>query len=334
MSASKARQVLDLIRGKSVGAADDVLALSERDAARVIQKCLRSAVANAEHNDGLDPEELFVSTCFADEGPTLRRFRPRARGRATRIRKRTCHITVIVSRYDADELAARRERERAKGARRWPPATPASRRRRVAKSRGEEVAEETPTDEVEETPDRRGAETEAEGTDGRGRRGRRGGHRRGRRRRGRGRDRARPTSRGGERRGRVRRGAGRGPHQGRAARAGRRGRGRRGQERHEGRDRRGHRGRHRLGRASWPSTTRRTSCSSWPRRPASRWPRAGRSPRSPRRSWLHERTTDGTEGQPVRVPPRGHHRLEVAAGSPTARSTPTSSSRTGRSATT
>jgi len=89
MSASKARQVLELIRGKSIVAADDILALSERDAALVIQKCLRSAVANAEHNDGLDPEELFVSTCFADEGPTLRRFRPRARGRATRIRKRT-----------------------------------------------------------------------------------------------------------------------------------------------------------------------------------------------------------------------------------------------------
>ena len=109
MSASKARQVLDLIRGKSVGAADDVLALSERDAALVIQKCLRSAVANAEHNDGLDPEELFVATCFADEGPTLRRFRPRARGRATRIRKRTCHITVIVARYSPDELAVRRD---------------------------------------------------------------------------------------------------------------------------------------------------------------------------------------------------------------------------------
>ena len=120
MSASKARQVLDLIRGKSVGAADDVLALSERDAARVIQKCLRSAVANAEHNDGLDPEELFVATCFADEGPTLRRFRPRARGRATRIRKRTCHITVIVARYSPDELAVRHESERAKGSGRRP----------------------------------------------------------------------------------------------------------------------------------------------------------------------------------------------------------------------
>ena len=170
MSASKARAVLDLIRGKSVTEADDVLALSERDAALVIQKCLRSAVANAEHNDGLDPDELFVSTCFADEGPTLRRFRPRARGRATRIRKRTCHVTVIVSRYDADELSARREREAARsagGGRRRD--TSSSRRRRVAKSRGEEVAEETVTDEeVEETPEtlaEEAAGTAAEGAE-------------------------------------------------------------------------------------------------------------------------------------------------------------------------
>ena len=156
MSASKARQVLALIRGKSVGAADDVLALSERDAARVIQKCLRSAVANAEHNDGLDPEELFVATCFADEGPTLRRFRPRARGRATRIRKRTCHITVIVARYSPDELTVRRERERAKGTQAGRTAGGASRRARVAKSRGEEIAEETDevptTDEATDEP--------------------------------------------------------------------------------------------------------------------------------------------------------------------------------------
>ena len=143
MSASKARPVLDLIRGKSVGAADDVLALSERDAALVIQKCLRSAVANAEHNDGLDPEELFVATCFADEGPTLRRFRPRARGRATRIRKRTCHITVIVARYSPEELTVRRERDRAKGTQAGRTSGGASRRARVAKSRGEEIADET-----------------------------------------------------------------------------------------------------------------------------------------------------------------------------------------------
>jgi large subunit ribosomal protein L22 len=150
MSASKARQVLDLIRGKSVGAADDVLALSERDAARVIQKCLRSAVANAEHNDGLDPEELFVATCFADEGPTLRRFRPRARGRATRIRKRTCHITVIVARYSPDELAVRHESERTKGSGKGRSSDASSRRRRVARSRGEEVPTE---DAVVETDD-------------------------------------------------------------------------------------------------------------------------------------------------------------------------------------
>jgi large subunit ribosomal protein L22 len=150
MSASKARAVLELIRGKSVGAADDALALSERDAARVIQKCLRSAVANAEHNDGLDPEELFVATCFADEGPTLRRFRPRARGRATRIRKRTCHITVIVARYSPDELDVRRESERTKGRGKARSSDASSRRRRVAKSRGEEAPTE---DTVEETVD-------------------------------------------------------------------------------------------------------------------------------------------------------------------------------------
>ena len=156
MSASKARQVLALIRGKSVGAADDVLALSERDAARVIQKCLRSAVANAEHNDGLDPEELFVATCFADEGPTLRRFRPRARGRATRIRKRTCHITVIVARYSPDELARRAERDRARGTQAGRSSGGASRRARVAKSRGEEIVDETEevptTDEATDEP--------------------------------------------------------------------------------------------------------------------------------------------------------------------------------------
>jgi large subunit ribosomal protein L22 len=150
MSATKARAVLDLIRGKSVAEADEVLILSQRDPARVIQKCLRSAVANAEHNDGLDPEELFVSACFADEGPTLRRFRPRARGRATRIRKRTCHITVAVSRYDDDELQALRERERTKGAKGGRARDTASRRRRVAKSRGEAVEEPEVTEEVEE----------------------------------------------------------------------------------------------------------------------------------------------------------------------------------------
>jgi len=111
MSATKARAVLDLIRGKDVRTAEEILQFSERDAAIAIRKLLRSAVANAEHNDEQSGDELFVSACFADEGRTLRRFRPRARGRATRIRKRSCHITVIVSRMPEEMLERRREKE-------------------------------------------------------------------------------------------------------------------------------------------------------------------------------------------------------------------------------
>ena len=110
MSASKARQVLDLIRGEDVQRAAEILNGTEREAAEVIGKVLQSAVANAAHNDQQNPEELYVSACFADEGATMKRWRPRARGRATRIRKRTCHITIIVSRLPADKLELRRKR--------------------------------------------------------------------------------------------------------------------------------------------------------------------------------------------------------------------------------
>ena len=140
-SAYKAREVLDLIRGKGCGEAQDILAFSERDVARPIGKVLDSAIANAEHNDSLDADELYVSACYADEGPTLKRWRPRARGRATRIRKRTCHITVIVSRYDPETL----ERERAKQARHGVAAAEA-RRRRVARSRAAEAGETAEVD--------------------------------------------------------------------------------------------------------------------------------------------------------------------------------------------
>ena len=120
--------------------ADDVLRFSERDAAIVVRKCLASAVANAQNNDAQDPEELYVSACFADEGPTLKRFRPRARGRATRIRKRTCHITVIVSRMPEARLEqqrAKRSGPAATGRRagRGAAAAAAARRERVARSR-------------------------------------------------------------------------------------------------------------------------------------------------------------------------------------------------------
>ena len=94
MSASKARVVLNLMRGRDVVMADQVLQFTEREAARVIRKVLASAVANAVNNDGLEAETLYVKACYADEGPTLRRFKPRAKGRATRINKRTCHITI------------------------------------------------------------------------------------------------------------------------------------------------------------------------------------------------------------------------------------------------
>jgi len=118
MSASKARQVLDLIRGQDVQRAAEILTGTEREAAEIIGKVLTSAVANAAHNDQQNPEELYVSACYADEGATMKRWRPRARGRATRIRKRTCHITIIVSRLPADQLELRRRRMEAVSANR------------------------------------------------------------------------------------------------------------------------------------------------------------------------------------------------------------------------
>jgi large subunit ribosomal protein L22 len=110
ISPYKVRQVLDLVRGYPADRAQEILKFCERDAAIVVGKLLASAVANAEHDHAMIGDELFVSACFADEGPTLKRWRPRARGRATRIRKRTCHVTLIVSRLPDRELQNRRAR--------------------------------------------------------------------------------------------------------------------------------------------------------------------------------------------------------------------------------
>jgi large subunit ribosomal protein L22 len=139
-SASKARVVLDLIRGLPVRQADEVLQFTDREIATTVRKVLASAVANAQHNDEQDPEELFVKACFADEGPTLKRFSPRARGRAGRIKKRTCHITIIVARLDDARLEvvqARDAKRTAAGRRRGVTGGggAASRRDRVARSR-------------------------------------------------------------------------------------------------------------------------------------------------------------------------------------------------------
>jgi large subunit ribosomal protein L22 len=92
----KVRRVLDLVRGLPVDEARVVLQFTNRRASEPIRKVLESAVANAEHNHALDAEELIVTEAFADEGPTLKRYRPRARGRATPIHKRTSHITIVV----------------------------------------------------------------------------------------------------------------------------------------------------------------------------------------------------------------------------------------------
>ncbi len=158
MSASKARQVLDLIRGEDVQRAAEILTGTEREAAELIGKVLTSAVANAAHNDSQNPEELYVSACYADEGATMKRWRPRARGRATRIRKRTCHITIIVSRLPADQLELRRRRMEAVSANRSRRVDASRRRadlsgrlsrRRAAHTKAEAEAEEIAAEEAE-----------------------------------------------------------------------------------------------------------------------------------------------------------------------------------------
>ena len=95
-SPTKARRVIDLVRGKSVAEALDILRWAPQDASTTVAKVIASAAATAQNNDGLDPSTLVVATIYADGGPTAKRIRPRAQGRAFRIRKRSSHITVIV----------------------------------------------------------------------------------------------------------------------------------------------------------------------------------------------------------------------------------------------
>ena len=146
MSASKARVVLNLIRGEDVKSAAEILAGTTREAAGVIGKVLASAIANAVNNDAMNADELFVSAAYADEGITMKRFTPRARGRAGKILKRSCHITVIVSRLDEDRLELLRVARSAQAA--------ASRSRRVATSRRRNepvpVAQYEPSLDIEE----------------------------------------------------------------------------------------------------------------------------------------------------------------------------------------
>lgn len=142
-SATKARQVLDLIRGQDVVRALEILEFCDRQVAEPIAKLVSSAAANAAANEDLpNAEELVVSACWADEGPTLKRWRPRARGRATRIRKRTCHVTIEVTRLPEDRL----DRIRAKRS----GGAAALRERRVAAARRAEARRQAAMEEPED----------------------------------------------------------------------------------------------------------------------------------------------------------------------------------------
>ena len=154
LSASKARVVLNLIRDADLEQAREELQFCDRGAATVISKVLESAVSNAENNENLSADELYVAECWADEGPTLKRWRPRARGRATRINKRTCHITVVVAQLSEDELEMRADRLAASGRR----SADQDRAARVAASKEtEEETEVVDADSPEDVPTEEGA---------------------------------------------------------------------------------------------------------------------------------------------------------------------------------
>ena len=100
ISSRKVKTVIDLIRNKNAGEALAILKLTPKAASELVEKLLKSAIANAENNHGMDVEKLYVAEIFANQGPTLKRVRPRAQGRAFRIRKRTSHITIVLKERD------------------------------------------------------------------------------------------------------------------------------------------------------------------------------------------------------------------------------------------
>ncbi len=143
-SARKIRLVLDEIRGRSVVDARARLLFSPRDAAKDVELVLRSAVTNAEVNHGLSPDDLVVDEAYANEGMTIKRFRPRARGRASRINKRTSHVVIVLRSVDGEEIVVTSAATEAPDA---------SRSRRVAASKKQSGVEEASTEAVEEGTD-------------------------------------------------------------------------------------------------------------------------------------------------------------------------------------
>jgi large subunit ribosomal protein L22 len=144
ISPTKARRVVNLIRGLPAQDALNVLKFAPQSASEPVYKVLASAMANAENNERLDPDLLLVAEAYVDEGPTLKRFRPRAQGRAYRIRKRTCHITVVV-----ESVQVGGEQRPARGA---APATGRRARRAAERAGGAATATSVEVDEVVETP--------------------------------------------------------------------------------------------------------------------------------------------------------------------------------------
>jgi large subunit ribosomal protein L22 len=145
ISPPKVREVLSLIRGLDVGAARERLELCERGPADDVLKLLDSAVANAEHDHNLPEDELFIARAYADDGPILKRWRPRARGRGVRIRKRTSHVTIVLERFAEEELERRRRTDVTR-----PAARRQVRRRRVREAEQEPGAEHDHTEETGE----------------------------------------------------------------------------------------------------------------------------------------------------------------------------------------
>jgi large subunit ribosomal protein L22 len=158
ISPRKARLVTDHIRGRSVPEARTVLAFTQRAAAREIEKVLRSAVANAEANHGLFGDDLRVSAAYVDEGPTIKRWRARARGRVARIHKRTCHITIKLAPVP-EQAGATRARSAEPPAEEKPKRAP---RRSAAKDKAPKAEAATAEPKAEETPKAEKPKAEAE----------------------------------------------------------------------------------------------------------------------------------------------------------------------------
>ena len=168
MSPTKARRVIDLVRGKSVTEALDILRWAPQEASEPVAKVIASAAANAQNNEGLDPSTLVVATIYADGGPTAKRIRPRAQGRAFRIRKRTSHITVIVeSRPSREERGSGRSASAARARRAEGSKAAAAKKAPATKAAAEAPAKKAPATKAaaKKAPAKKAAAKTAEASD-------------------------------------------------------------------------------------------------------------------------------------------------------------------------